>query len=156
MKKEIGFLGIFDGRDGIKIGEDYEGVVNSWQKRDTIFWPTKLSCSSVLFQEVYVFSFGATWAPLTIMVWKGSSISQWNEKCENVFAKSKRNSLFANHNSHRQEKLIWWHLNVSAHAGGGTLTKVDAAGRDWEIVNYPALFLAAENHYPANDRELLC
>ena len=155
MKKEINFLGLVVGQKGIKVDPKKVEVLKAWPKPKTLT-EVRSFMGLLQFFRRFIKDFSKLSAPLTNLTRKGEGIQKWDERCDESFEllKSAITSspiLIAPD----WKKPFRGHIDASETAVGGTLTQLDADGRDRVIAFFSKKLSLAEQNYTANDRELL-
>ena len=155
MASETEFLGLRVSREGLSVHPGKVEVIKNWPRPLNV---TELRSflGLVQFFRRFIPQFSLRAAPLTSLTQKGSSIKDWNSKCQETFSELKEALISA-------PVLVppdWsrpFHLHIDASqlAIGATLTQFDDDGHDRVIAYTSRKLTSAERNNTANERELL-
>ena len=155
IKKEINFLGLVVEQKGIKVDTKKVEVLKAWPKPKTLT-EVRSFMGLLQFFRRFIKDFSKLSAPLTNLTRKGEGIQKWDERCDESFESLKSSITSAPILiAPDWKKPFRGHIDASETAVGGTLTQLDADGRDRVIAFFSKKLSLAEQNYTANDRELL-
>ena len=155
MKDNIDFLGMFVGKDGIRVNPEKVQIIMTWPKPNSL---TDLRSFLGLLQffRRFIPNFAKIASPLTDLTKKESGIHKWDLQCNIAFKSLKETMISAPILvSPDWKKPFRGHIDASQTAVGGTLTQLDENGKDRVIAYFSKKLDPAEQNYTANDRELL-
>ena len=153
--REMDFLGLVIGENGIKVNPKKVDILKTWPKPNSL---TDLRSFLGLLQffRRFIPKFSKIAAPLTGLTKKDQGIHKWDDKCDESFNQLKKAITEAPILvSPDWSKSFRGHVDASQTAVGGTLTQLDENGRDRVIAYFSKKLCDAEMNYSANDRELL-
>lgn len=154
MQREVEFLGIIVNSYGLRVNPEKIDVIASWKKPESVR-ELRSFLGLVSFFRRFIQDFSKIARPLTDLTRKQSSISGWDDKCDNSFEGLKTSIISSPVLRHVDWLLPFrGHVDASQTAVGGTLTQT-VSGKEHPLAFFSQKLNDAEQNYSANDRELL-